>query len=161
MNCLNWYEAFAFCAWDGGRLATEAEWNYAAAGGGDQRPYPWSTSASDTTIDASHAVYGCGPDGSCGFSDIQAVGLKPKGDGKWDQADLSGNLWEWVLDWYASPYPSNECNNCANLTSASYRVVRGGSFGVDASSLLSSSARSGFDPSGRGSSGGARCARTP
>ena len=43
INDLNWYEAAAFCIWDGGRLPTEAEWNYAAAGGAEQRVYPWSS----------------------------------------------------------------------------------------------------------------------
>ena len=40
INCIDWYEAYMFCIWDGGRLPTELEWNYAAAGGSEQRPYP-------------------------------------------------------------------------------------------------------------------------
>ncbi|MGK3992039.1 formylglycine-generating enzyme family protein [Sorangium sp. So ce1024] len=163
MNCLSWYMAFAFCAWDGGRLATEAEWNYAAAGGSEQRPYPWSASASDDAIDTGHAVYDCMADGvmprSCAFSDIKGVGSRsPAGDGKWGQADLAGNMWEWVLDWYAA-YP-NECNNCANMIPASNRVIRGGSWSNNASLLLSSR-RYYDDPSLRLNNVGARCARTP
>ncbi|XXT44809.1 formylglycine-generating enzyme family protein [Sorangium sp. So ce513] len=163
MNCLSWYVAFAFCAWDGGRLPTEAEWNYAAAGGSEQRLYPWSKPADSTTIDGSYAVYACTGDvtgaGTCAFGNIQPVGSRStKGDGKWGQADLAGNMWEWVLDWYAS-HPS-ECNNCANTTPASYRVIRGGGWFSGASVLLSSF-RDGFGPSGRSSVVGARCARTP
>lgn len=172
MNCLNWYVAFAFCAWDGGRLATEAEWNYAAAGGDEQRAYPWSNPASSTRIDDSYAVYDCAGDrsasGECAFSDIQAVGSRsPKGDGRWGQADLAGNLREWVLDWYAADYP-NECNDCANLTSATGRGFRGGSFEFDDSEQprstapdLLSSRRNGLVPSISGTLFGARCARTP
>ncbi|WP_437275448.1 SUMF1/EgtB/PvdO family nonheme iron enzyme [Sorangium sp. So ce375] len=166
MNCLNWYVAFAFCAWDGGRLATEAEWNYAAAGGDEQRAYPWSNPASSTTIDDTYAVYGCTGDGTasggCAFSDIRPVGSRsPTGDGRWGQSDLSGSLWEWALDWYADY--NSDCSNCANTTSASSRVVRGGSFDDDASLpyLLSSARSSTVDPSYRNDSGGARCARSP
>ena len=158
VNCLDWYTAFAFCAWDGGRLPTEAEWNYAAAGGSDQRYYPWSVPATSTTIDDSYAVY-CG--GSC--NSTQNVGSKsPTGDGRWGQTDLAGNVWEWTLDWYDTYQVL--CNNCANITdaSASYRVVRGGYFDYFASFLRSAYRyfyySPWFDYSLYGV--GARCART-
>jgi len=153
ISCLDWYSAFAFCAWDGGRLPTEAEWNYAASGGSEQRYYPWSSPAASTTIDDSYAVY-CG--GTCS---ILNVGSKsPKGDGLWGQSDLAGNVDEWTLDWYASQY-TNPCNNCADLTSSSERVIRSGIFSGSASDLQSAF-RFGSYP-GFGYDGvGARCART-
>jgi sulfatase modifying factor 1 len=162
MNCISWYEAFAFCAWDGGRLPTEAEWNYAAAGGSKQKDYPWGSISPDGT----HAVYACTGDGSnsssCALTDILKVGSKPAGDGEWEQADLAGSMWEWNLDWwetYPNPSPAI-CTDCANLKSALYRVIRGGSWGDFASGLLSSS-RNGDDPSVRNHYIGARCARNP
>ncbi|WP_437339468.1 formylglycine-generating enzyme family protein [Sorangium sp. So ce394] len=163
MNCLTWYVAFAFCAWDGGRLPTEAEWNYAAAAGDEQRAHPWSASADSTTLDNSYAVYACTGDGSaageCNFGDILPVGSRsPKGDGKWGQADLAGSMFEWILDWYAEL--RTECDNCANLTLASERVVRGGSFGSDPVYLLSS-IRYSQNPTERSANVGIRCARTP
>ena len=57
INCVSWYELFAFCAWDGGRLPTDAEWNYASSGGAEERVFPWSRPAQSTTVDGSFAVY--------------------------------------------------------------------------------------------------------
>jgi len=106
MNCVNWYEAFAFCIWDGGFLPSEEEWNYAASGGSDQRVYPWSTPANSTTIDCSYANFGGAnfPTSACvapGTGTSNNVGSEsPNGDGRYGQTDLAGNVWERV--WAAS-----------------------------------------------------------
>lgn len=152
INCLDWYTAFAFCAWDGGRLATEAEWNYAASGGSEHRYYPWSQPATSTAIDDSYAVY-CG--GTCSLQDVGSK--SPKGDGKWGQADLGGNAWEWTLDWDPVQYPL-PCHDCAAVTSGSYRAFRSGS-NDDLAPTLRSATRHVYYPELRGNIG-SRCART-
>jgi formylglycine-generating enzyme required for sulfatase activity len=159
MNCITWYEAFAFCIWDGGRLPTEAEWNYAAAGGTDQRPFPWSKSPSDLTINSNFANYAPSPD-------YTLVGSKSSaGDGKWGHADMAGNVWEWTADWYGT-YPAT-CTNCANLDYTiirpyPYRIFRGGSVGDPAIPFEETSYRNYNVPSFRSDDViGVRCARNP
>ena len=155
INCVSWYQAAAFCIWDGGFLPSEAEWNYAAAGGAEQRVYPWSTPATSSLIDDPLAVY-CGT--ACTMT--QNVGSKPNGNGKWGQSDLAGNVWEWTLDGLKSPYNEAQCSNCAYTATSTSRVRRGG--GLDnAADFLLASARGGDPPTSRNGSVGARCARTP
>lgn len=135
INCVTWFEAFAFCAWDGGRLPTEAEWNAMASGGSEQRVYPWSTPPSSTTLSASHASYWlnagstCMGDGvpGCTLADLIFVGSKPLGNGRWGHADAAGNVAEWTRDSFKNPYSSTSCVDCAELSGAT-RTIRGGSF---------------------------------
>jgi formylglycine-generating enzyme required for sulfatase activity len=107
---VSWAQAYAFCIWDGGFLPTEAEWNFAAAGGEDQRVFPWSDPPHVPVVDCDHARYG-----DClALGDLVPVGgTSPKGDGRWGHAELAGNRAEWTLDWfgkYLSP-----CEDCARL----------------------------------------------
>jgi len=162
INCLTWYEAMAFCIWDGGYLASEAEWNYAAAGGGEQRAYPWSSPAGALAIDGTRASYleggSCVGDGTpgCALTDLIAVGTKPAGAGRWSHADLAGNVLEWGLD-YGNSYPLS-CADCASLDVADVRVVRGGSYRTDATAARTGR-RGILPPENRYPDVGARCAR--
>jgi formylglycine-generating enzyme required for sulfatase activity len=157
-NCLSWFVGFAFCAYDGGRLPTEAEWNFAAAGGPQQRAYPWG----DSLPEARRASFACGADGApgCAIDDLVAVGSLPEGDGPFGHADLAGNVFEWTRD-ADGPY-TRPCVDCANLIDGPGlgHSMRGGDYSGPATQL-----ESGY----RGHSGaldtarnvGVRCARDP
>jgi len=157
INCISWYEAFAFCIWDGGWLPTEAEWNYAAVGGSEQRTYPWGS----VEPDASRVVFNCLSDAglNCATTAILPVGSKPDGNGKFGHADLAGNVWEWVLD-QDGKYPV-PCDNCATMPSDQVptQVTRGGAYENVAQTLRVSAARSNGLAGRTTTDLGFRCAR--
>jgi formylglycine-generating enzyme required for sulfatase activity len=171
MNCMTWYVAFAFCVWDGGRLPTEAEWQYAAANGASGLTYPWGS----VTPDPSHVVYDCDANDATNCPDPAntpgPVGSKPNGKGAFGQLDLAGSLFEWTRDSYVDPYPAT-CTDCAVLTgdngppcgaetcgSPPNRVIRGGSFRQSAMYLTSDARNKALSYTYNDI--GVRCARNP
>jgi formylglycine-generating enzyme required for sulfatase activity len=160
INCASWYEAYAFCVWDGGFLPSEAEWEYAAVAGSQQRTYPWGTAAPGAGVD--YAVFGCLYDGAgtcTGIQNIAPVGSCDAGAGLWGQLDLAGEAWEWTLDVYSETY-ALPCTDCAYLGPATARVIRGGGFDTSAS-RIGAAVRDSSDPKGRAKDVGVRCARVP
>lgn len=160
VSCVTWIEAQAFCIWDGGFLPSQAEWAFAAAGGDEQRPYPWGASPPDPT----RAVFACAGDGSapgvCSLSDVLRVGSRgPAGAGRWGHADLAGGMREWVLDAAVEDLPV-PCVDCAELGPGPARASEGGSW-ADPASSLASTARGSASPDARSDAQGLRCARVP
>jgi formylglycine-generating enzyme required for sulfatase activity len=174
IDCVNEYEASAFCIWDGGFLLSEAEWEYAAAGGNQQREYPWGSVAPGVGCPGpgcQYAIYDCQyPNGSgncAGVSNFAPVGTAVLGVGAWGQFDMVGEVGNWTLDWQASGGGDtyvNPCINCAYLQNATgSKVIRGGGYSMPAI-VMQSWIRSTFDsPTSRmlPPPYGFRCARTP
>lgn len=160
INCVSWFEAYAFCIWDGGFLPSEAEWEYAAAGGSEQREYPWGATAPGTQ--SQYAIYGCyypSGSGTCtSVINIAPVGTPTAGAGRWGQLDLAGEMLEWNLDYASGPYVT-PCTDCASLTETNGRVLRGGNFG--SSLYLHPPDRYTGTPTLHRGGFGFRCARTP
>jgi formylglycine-generating enzyme len=161
IGCENWFEAYAFCIWDGGFLPSESEWEYAAAGGNEQREYPWG--AADPGTSNQYAIYACyysvdSPNASPCPGNIAPVGAAALGAGRWGQLDLVGNVPQWCAD-SSAPYV-NPCSDCGDFTVTSLKVHRGGAFGEGPQVLLPS-LRLPYGPATRDYYNGFRCARTP
>jgi len=130
VNCVDWSRAKAFCAWVGGRLPTEAEWEYAARSGGKARLYPWGEErATCKKAIMDFRREGCWKERTwpvCSKNGNTAQGL----------CDMAGNAWEWVADWYDEGYyRSSPREDPKGPPVGSYKVLRGGSFATDASAL--------------------------
>jgi formylglycine-generating enzyme len=167
INCVNWYEAYAFCIWDGGFLPSEAEWEYAAAGGSQQREYPWGST--DPGTSSQYAVYDCYYPSGVACTDlsntsmvpvyIAPVGTTVLGAGAWGQLDLAGEVSEWTLDWYAAY--ADPCTDCVDITVSESGTSRGGFFIETRSALLPPNRGLNSFRSEHSDNQGFRCARTP
>ena len=162
INCVNWFESYAFCIWDGGFLPSAAELRCAQAAGSAEWEYPWGSAPPGTMNQ--HAIFGCdypNGDGTCtGVGSIAPVGTPSLGAGLWGQFDLSGDMSQWNLDWFETePDP---CVDCAALDPATERTTSGRSFdGSDFTDVPVSVEDGELEPSGRDHGIGVRCARVP
>jgi formylglycine-generating enzyme required for sulfatase activity len=145
INCVAWSMADNFCKKKerGGRLPTEAEWEFAARGAG-QRKYPWGDDQPTAKL-----LNACGKECATwfqghgqrhetmygdddGFEGTAPVGSFPDGAshpaaGAQGIVDLAGNVWEWTADWYG-PYPAEAVIDPKGPPTGTQRVARGGDF---------------------------------
>jgi formylglycine-generating enzyme required for sulfatase activity len=136
INCVNWYQATAFCAWAGKRLPTEVEWQWAASNGGTTT-YPWGATLPNDT----HAQWS----GVSDKSGTAQVGTHTAGNTSGGIQDMSGNVWEWTSSDYSA--------------GSSSKSIRGGSWNYNVENYLRAAFRGDVNPGGRYAYFGFRCAQ--
>jgi len=160
---LSWRDAVAFCKWEGTRLPTEAEWEYAARGGLEQARYPWGNALTPGGHQMCNIWQGTFPsqntldDGFLGTAPVTA--FAPNGFGL---SNTSGNVWEWCRDWFSPTFHANgPRKNPAGPRTGQARVIRGGSYLCHRSycNRYRVAARSSNTPDSSTGHAGFRCAR--
>lgn len=147
INCVDWHQAKAFAAWIGGRLPTEAEWEYAARGT-EGREYPWGNGPEPSCERAVMA--------GCTRSETTPVCSRPAGNTPEGLCDMAGSVWEWVEDrWGNYPGPQEAQHNPLGPENGPLRVLRGGSW-ANVGSNLRGAVRDRRDPTSRFSGQGFR-----
>lgn len=150
---VTWSDAAAYCSWRGGRLPTEAEWEYAARGR-EGFLYPWGNEPNAVLANINDH-----------FSGLTPVGNFPNALSPFGLTDMAGNAWEWVVDWYAPDYyAQSPQTNPLGPNLGTMRVVRGGSFRIfDITGLDEARAthRRPLEPTAALDDVGFRCALTP
>jgi formylglycine-generating enzyme required for sulfatase activity len=143
-----WERALAFCQAVGGRLPTEAEWEYAARAGKEGATYPWGD---ELPADADGAATGAA------FESDSPRPVKTFGPNGFGLYDMAGNVWEWVADWYGVD-TTDPVTDPRGAGGGRFRVVRGGSYGDDPANLRASN-RNPNQPRNANVNVGFRCAR--
>jgi formylglycine-generating enzyme required for sulfatase activity len=123
-------DAVAYAQWSGQRLLTEAEWEYAARGGLEQKLYPWGDKLRPNGEHRCNIWQGDFPnhdtaeDGYAGTCPVEA--FPPNGYGLYS---MTGNAWEWCADWFSADFHLTAgCDNPPGPPSGTGRVIKGGSF---------------------------------
>lgn len=145
---ITWFEARDFCGMRGGRLPTEAEWEYAARGP-DSLLYPWGNDFEEDRL-----VFSGNIDGQ-----TAPVGSRPEGASWVGAHDMTGNLWEWTSTLFETyPYVKDDGRESTSNTTSD-RVMRGGSWWETDLGFFRATYRGTWHPDGWINFGGFRCAR--